>query len=219
MMFSGFFSRFCRAAKAAAEKAKRQAQSESGSMAVEAALGVTFFAGVSVIVFDMHSVGLERTRLETSSGTIAQNVAVQEKLTYAGLDALVDAALETRQADTEIILMNVLQSGKVVWMLSRGDGGALCDVTVEGGYFTGTLPEDPPEEEAAEDEEDPSELSMVVVEACRRSTAVKLAGKMRLPGVMQVESIYRANAVEIELDEALQDENLIPDDDDEEDAA
>lgn len=198
------------------QAASRFVRRQQGSMAVEAALSVTLFVALMSILFDMYALGRERTRLEEGAGSIAQNIAVQSKLTEPGLSALVDAALQGEQYATEVHVMNVLQSGKVVWMFSRGDGGQLCEMPVDGGYFTGTLPEDPPEDsEAADDEEDTSKLSMVVVDVCRNSREVQLADRLMLPRLLEVESIYRSNSKSIELDEALTDENLIPDDDEE----
>lgn len=188
------------------------AQAQKGSMAVEAALSVVLFISMLSIVFDMHSLGMERARLEEGAGSIAQNIAVQSKLTEPGLSALVDAALQGDQYATEVLVLNVLQSGKISWMISRGDGAALCESPDDGGYFAGTLPEDPPEEaEGGDDEEDASTMSMVVVEVCRNSRSVKLAGRLLLPSVLEVESIYRAQSLTIELDEALKDENMIAD--------
>lgn len=143
------------------------ARVQKGSMAVEAALSVVLFISMLSIVFDMHSLGMERARLEEGAGSIAQNIAVQSKLTEPGLSALVDAALQGDQYATEVLVLNVLQSGKISWMISRGDGAALCESPDDGGYFAGTLPEDPPEEaEGGDDEEDTSTMSMVVVEVC-----------------------------------------------------
>lgn len=90
---------------------------ESGSIAVETALGITFLVSTAVILSDMHQIGIERERLEAGAGSIAVNAAQQPKLTQYGLNALVDASLETETRDTEVIIMNVLQSGAVQWMI------------------------------------------------------------------------------------------------------
>ncbi len=143
---------------------------ESGSIAVETALGITFLVSTAVILSDMHQIGIERERLEAGAGSIAVNAAQQPKLTQYGLNALVDASLETETRDTEVIIMNVLQSGAVQWMIRRGDGAMLCELNVEGKYFTGELPVDPPEisgEGNDESDVDGSTMSMIVVDVCR----------------------------------------------------
>ena len=92
---------------------------------METALGITFLVSTAVILSDMHQIGIERERLEAGAGSIAVNAAQQPKLTQYGLNALVDASLETETRDTEVIIMNVLQSGAVQWMIRRGDGAML----------------------------------------------------------------------------------------------
>lgn len=44
---------------------------ESGSIAVETALGITFLVSTAVILSDMHQIGIERERLEAGAGSIA----------------------------------------------------------------------------------------------------------------------------------------------------
>ena len=171
---------------------------ESGSIAVETALGITFLVSTAVILSDMHQIGIERERLEAGAGSIAVNAAQQPKLTQYGLDALVDASLQTETRDTEVIIMNVLQSGAVQWMIRRGDG-------------------DPPENSGEGNDEsdvDGSTMSMIVVDVCRRTAGFELGKHLRLPRVIQVENIYRSNNREIKLDKALEEENLMPSDDD-----
>ncbi|WP_417232499.1 hypothetical protein [Sutterella wadsworthensis] len=190
---------------------------ESGSIAVETALGITFLVSTAVILSDMHQIGIERERLEAGAGSIAVNAAQQPKLTQYGLNALVDASLETETRDTEVIIMNVLQSGAVQWMIRRGDGAMLCELNVEGKYFTGELPVDSPENSGEGNDEsdvDGSTMSMIVVDVCRRTAGFELGKHLRLPRVIQVENIYRSNNREIKLDEALEEENLMPSDDD-----
>ena len=162
---------------------------ESGSIAVETALGITFLVSTAVILSDMHQIGIERERLEAGAGSIAVNAAQQPKLTQYGLNALVDASLETETRDTEVIIMNVLQSGAVQWMIRRGDGAMLCELNVEGKYFTGELPVDPPENSGEGNDEsdvDGSTMSMIVVDVCRRTAGFELGKHLRLPRVIQV---------------------------------
>ena len=199
---------------------KAFAASRRGSIAVETALGIALFFGVMVLIADMHEVGIERARLEAAAGQIAQNAAVQSKITQPGLDILVDAALQTKGRDAEVIIMNVLQSGAIEWMLRRGDGAALCELNVDGKYFTGTLPVDPPEaagEGSDDEDEDGRTMSMIVVDVCRRTAGLELGKHVKLPRVMQVENIYRASTRTVKIDEALEDENLMPSGDEDED--
>ena len=48
---------------------------------------------------------------------MAQTVASQAELTKYELDALTLAAFQNNTRGTEIIVMNVMQSGKILWML------------------------------------------------------------------------------------------------------
>ena len=112
---------------------QRFASGRSGTVAVEAALGLTLLFAVAAVF------------AETGAGEMAQTVAAQAELTKYGLDALTLAAFQNNTRDTEIIVMNVMQSGKILWMLRRGDGAQLCQLDVSGDQFTGTLPVDPPD--------------------------------------------------------------------------
>ncbi len=194
-----------------------------GSVAVETAMAVPFLMGAALLAVDMHTVGMQRTRLEEGAGSIALNVATQKKLTASSLDALIESALQQNARDTEVILLNVKDTGVVSWLLQKGDGANLCEIDVDGVYYTGTLPQDPPENEDAgnqETEGGEATSSMVVVKVCRRTSGLKERAGIKLPGVMEVQSIYRAGALEIQLDDELADENLVDDgSEDEEDEA
>lgn len=195
----------------------RFASGRSGTVAVEAALGLTLLFAVAAVFADMHTAGRERTRLETGAGEMAQTVASQAELTKYGLDALTLAAFQNNTRGTEIIVMNVMQSGKILWMLRRGDGAQLCQLDVSGDQFTGTLPVDPPDGNG-ESEDDTSEMSMVVIDACKRLSGFKSESGIAFPRLLQVRNIYRAGQVEINLDKELTDENLISSDDDDEES-
>lgn len=184
---------------------------------MEAALGLTLLFAVAAVFADMHTAGRERTRLETGAGEMAQTVASQAELTKYGLDALTLAAFQNNTRGTEIIVMNVMQSGKILWMLRRGDGAQLCQLDVSGDQFTGTLPVDPPDGNG-ESEDDTSEMSMVVIDACKRLSGFKSESGIAFPRLLQVRNIYRAGQVEINLDKELTDENLISSDDDDEES-
>ena len=67
---------------------------------------------------------------------------------------------------------------------------------------------------------DGSTMSMIVVDVCRRTGGFELGKHMNIPRVIQVENIYRASTRTVTIDEALEKENLMPsDDEDEEEGA
>lgn len=61
---------------------------ESGSIAVETALGITFLVSTAVILSDMHQIGIERERLEAGAGSIAVNAAQQPKRSTGSMRSL-----------------------------------------------------------------------------------------------------------------------------------
>ncbi len=184
-----------------------------GSVAVETALTLTLLFTVGFLAGDMHRIGIERSRLEATASSVALNITAQSGLTQAGLDSLTDIAMQGHTDEQQIIMLNVLQSGRINWQLERGGASDLCEAEAEDGYYTGDLPIDPSDmKEAASSEEDSSEFSLIVVKACRSTESIKSYGGIGMPQVLQVRSIYRANAQEISLDDALEEENQITDD-------
>lgn len=192
--------------------------SHRGSVTVEAAFGLIFFIVIIYAVADYHAISSLREEVEEASGSIALNISTQDKLTQQGFDALVTASLQNNTRDTDVVVLQVLQSGKINWMLERGDEAQLCQVDVDGRYFTGDLPEDPPDNsQAGEDEDtDMSELAMVVVYVCRNTHNLNRVGKFVFPNIVSVQNINRSLKKTIELDEALKKENMVKSDDDEE---
>lgn len=174
---------------------------QAGAIAVEVALGLPLMFSIGLVGTDMHRVGIERAQIEQAAGSTAITLAAQSELTQAGLQGLVDVLTLGRPQDYQVVILNVLQSGRVSWGFQRGEAGQLCEPMSNGRDYLGELPEDPP----AEDED--STLSMVVVQVCRSSADVTLFGGLALPDVLGVRVIHRAVAQTIELDEALQEES------------
>lgn len=205
-----FLSRLC-------AWSRRFTRSPRGSVSVEAAFGLVFFIVILYAVADYHAVSQIRDEVEDAAGSISLNLSVQDKLTQQGFDALVTAALQNKTRDTDVVALNVMQSGKIKWMLERGDEAQLCQVDVDGRYFTGDLPEDPPDnsEGNGEDDTDMSELSMVVVYVCRSTNNLRRVGKFVFPNPIEVQNINRAMKKTIDLDEALEKENMVKSDDEE----
>ena len=197
---------------------QRFTRSAHGSVSVEAAFGLVFFIVILYAVADYHAVSQIRDEVEDAAGSISLNLSTQEKLTQQGFDALVTGALQNKTRDTDVVALNVLQSGKIQWMLERGDEAQLCQVDVDGRYFTGDLPEDPPEdsENNGENGTDMSELSMVVVYVCRSTNSLRRVGKFVFPNPIEVQNINRAMKKTIEIDEALKKENMVKSDDEDE---
>jgi len=181
----------------------------NGSVAVETALSLSIFFILLFMASDMYRIGIERTRLEGTASSLALNLAAQPELTKVGLDALAEIAMQGHEGEQQLIMLSVMQSGLVKWQLERGDATNLCEVEVEDSYYMGELPEDPPESES---ETDSSTASMIVVRACRNTGYITSYGGITMPEVLQVDSIYRANSLEIPLDEELEKENLITED-------
>ncbi|MUM78528.1 hypothetical protein GKC30_12865 [Pseudodesulfovibrio sp. F-1] len=180
-----------------------------GSIAVEAALMMTMLFAVGYVASDMHRIGIERTRLESAASSAAINIAAQPKLTRKGLDALTEIVMQGHAESQQMLIMSVMQSGRVVWALERGEAEDLCEPPIEEGYYTGDLPEDRPEESDSGSDEDNSTFSLVVVQACRDTGDIRSYGGILMPEVLQVEGIYRANAKNITIDDELQEENQI----------
>ncbi|THF67245.1 hypothetical protein E6C76_02380 [Pseudothauera nasutitermitis] len=178
-----------------------------GSIAVEAALLLPMLLGIGLVGTDMHRVGIERAQIEQAAGSAAITLAAQSQLTEAGLQGLIDVLTLGRPQNYQVEIMNVMQSGRVNWGFERGEAGELCASMSNGRDYLGELPEDPPEEDGDSGDDDASTLSMVVVQVCRKSSDLALTGGVVLPDTLGVRVIYRAVALKIALDEALQEES------------
>lgn len=179
---------------------------QRGSLAVEVALLMSLLFGVGVVGSDMYRVGVTRAELEQRNGSLTLTLAMQQEITESGLQAL--AAVGTQDAPTryQLLILNVLQSGKVNWGFKRGAGGALCDLPVSEGLYTGELPEAMPAEQG-DGSDDASTFSYIVVHSCRSTGDITLAGGVSLPEVLQVRTVQRAITLKPTLDESLTNEN------------
>lgn len=185
----------------------RPAPRQRGSMAVETALALPILLGVGLIGSDMHRIGLERTRLENTAGSVAINLAAQRTLTATGLDALIDTTLKGHAEHQQVIVLHVRQSGRIEWALQRGGAEDLCEPASDGANYTGTLPEDPPDDEGGNGSDDGSRLSLIVVQACRDTSNILLSGGLVLPRVLEAVGVFRTTATTITLDEELQEQS------------
>jgi hypothetical protein len=180
---------------------------QRGSFAVEAALMIPILFGVGVVGSDMYRIGITRAELEQRNGSMGLTLAMQGQLTESGLQVLVDVGTQDAPTRYQVLILNVLQSGKVNWGFKRGQGGALCDVPVSAGRYTGTLPEALPEARDSDSSADSSTFSYIVVRSCRNTDDISLAGGVSWPQVLQVNSLQRSVVLNPELDEALTTEN------------
>lgn len=181
---------------------------QSGAVAIEAALVLPLLLGIGLVGSDMQRIGIERAQLEQAAGTAAITLAAQTVLTEPGLQALTDVLTQGRPDSYQVTVMNVMQSGRVNWALLRGNGGNLCESLSDGLNYTGTLPEDPPtESDTPQTEVDPSTLSMVVVQVCRNTRDITLAGGLVLPGTVRAQALNRVVPLKITLDKILQAES------------
>ncbi|PLK47686.1 TadE/TadG family type IV pilus assembly protein [Uliginosibacterium sp. TH139] len=179
---------------------------QRGSLAVEVALLMPLLFGVGVVGSDMYRVGITRAELEQRNGSLTLTLAMQQQLTESGLQALVEVGTQDAPARYQLLILNVLQSGKVNWGFKRGAGGALCDSPVSGGLYTGELPEAMPAEQG-DSSDDTSTFSYIVVHSCRSTADITLAGGVSLPDVLQVRTVQRAIILKPTLDESLTNEN------------
>ena len=173
-----------------------------GAFAVEAALALPVLIGVGLIGSDMQRLHTERIRVENAAGVLAVNVANQQHLTSAGVDALALLAMQGHERAQQITILNVRQSGRVAWALQRGGAQDLCDPPAEGGIYNGELPVDPPPN-SSDAAVDNSRMSLIVVQACRDTTDILLSGGIVMPGVLQTQTMFRAVAPIITLDDIL----------------
>lgn len=189
--------------RAAAGPAARLRQ--RGALAVEAAIALPILLGVGMIGADMQRIHSERIRVENASGAMALNLAAQPALTAGGLDALAEVAMQGHAGVQQLIVLNVLQSGRIAWAVQRGGARDLCTAPASGGQYTGSLPEDPPD--TGESNVDHSTMSMIVVKACRDTTDIPLWGGLMMPDVLETTGIFRATYRTIKLDETLRAES------------
>ncbi len=176
---------------------------QRGAVAVEAAIALPILIGVGLLGTDLQRIHAERIRLENAAGAMAINLAAQTSLTSAGVDALAEAAMQGHEDMQHMIVLNVLQSGRVAWALQRGEALGLCDASAQGGRYSGTLPEDPPEG-MNPNGEDTSTLSLIVVKACRDTSDIVLSGGLVMPGVLKTTTVFRAARKTVALDATLQ---------------
>lgn len=181
---------------------------QRGALAVEMALALPVLIAAGVIGSDMQRIHSERLRLENAASAMALNLAAQPELSVAGLDALAEAAMQGHEQNQHLIVLNVLQSGRIAWALQRGGDTSLCEAPAAGGRYRDALPEQTPDGGRDDDEDgDASTLSMVVVMACRATTDVALSGALLMPEVLRTRSVYRASRKTITLDATLQAES------------
>ncbi|WMD18987.1 hypothetical protein RAS12_20485 [Achromobacter seleniivolatilans] len=192
---------FRRAVPAASSRRRQR-----GALAVEAAIALPILLGVGMIGADMQRIHSERIRVENAAGAMALNLAAQPKLTAGGVDALAELAMQGHTNMQQLIILNVLQSGRIAWALQRGGARALCEAPAAGGRYTGTLPEDRPD--TGQSNVDNSTMSMIVVKACRDTTDISLWAGIPLPEVLETTGIFRATSRTITLDEALRAESI-----------
>jgi hypothetical protein len=183
-------------------------QRQRGVIAVEAAFALPLMIGVGLLGSDLQRIGQERSLLEQASGSAAITLAIQSELTRKGVDALAEVLVKGNPDQYEIVMMNVMQSGRVTWGVRRGEAGRICSALSDGRYYTASLPEDKPQATAADDAEtDNSSVSMLVVQVCRKTDDITLSGGLVLPDTISVTSINRANSLKIKIDAELTNES------------
>ena len=179
---------------------------QHGSFAVEAALTMPILMGIGFISTDMHRIGIVRSELEQHAGAAALTLAMQPTLTEAGLNALEAISIQDNPAQHQLVILNVLQSGKLNWGFKRGATENLCSIPVAGGYYTGQLPEALPAADS-KTSTDNSTFSYIIVQQCRSTSDITLAGKVGWVNTLQVIDIQRAASLKPTLDTFLTREN------------
>lgn len=178
---------------------------QRGALAVEAALALPILLGVGMIGADMQRIHSERIRVENAAGAMALNLSAQPALTAGGVDALAQVAMQGHENMQQLIILNVLQSGRIAWALERGGASGLCEAPASGGQYTGLLPQDRPD--TGESNVDNSTMSMIVVKACRDTADISLWAGMPLPDLLETAAVFRATSRTITLDETLRAES------------
>lgn len=194
------------AAPRSSQRALAPRRRQRGALAVEAALALPILLGVGMIGADMQRIHSERIRVENAAGAMALNIAAQPALTASGVDALARIAMQGHEDMQQLIILNVLESGRIAWALQRGGAEGLCDAPASGGQYTGVLPQDRPD--TGESDVDNSTMSMIVVQACRGTADISLWAGMPLPALLQTAAVYRATSRTITLDETLRAESV-----------
>lgn len=177
-----------------------------GAIAVETALLLPLMLGVAFVTTDLQRLAGERAQLEQSAGSAAITIAAQQRLTKAGVDALVELVTLGRPEQYQVVIMSVRQSRRIAWALRRGSG-ATCDVLSDGKDYTGALPQEL-RTDAANPDVDNSTVTLVVVQACRNTRDIAMHGGGWLPSRLQTRAVNRALAEAIALDEPLTLESL-----------
>lgn len=177
---------------------------QAGSFAVETALAMPLLLGVGLVGADMHRIDIERSQMENAAGSASITLAAQTELTRDGLLAVSDVLMLGRPGNYQMVILNVMQSGRVNWGLLRGSGGDLCPSMSDGQNYTGHLPEDPPVKIAGTAAgSDNSTLSYLVVAVCRGTSDIATSGGVVLPATLQVVAVNRAVPLRVKLEATL----------------
>ncbi|WP_437609401.1 TadE/TadG family type IV pilus assembly protein [Erwinia sp. V71] len=174
-------------------------QQQRGVVAVETALAFPILLAAGALVADIVTVELEREHLEQRAGAITSVLAMQKDLTEQGLQGLLDATLpDTGVGEYQLTITNVRQTGNVYWQLNRGNNTTICtdNQTVAGESYPGELPE-------VDAEKGEENISMIVVELCRRGEDINLLGGLSLTNMLQATAVNRVTRSTVTLDDAL----------------
>lgn len=187
---------------------------QRGNALVETALILPLLIGMTLVIADLYNVSQARAHLERAAHNLAATLAMQNRLDYDGLQALIDGAAPTRLfGNYELVISHVGLDRTLRWKpLQRGAEQDLCPVYSTGTAYSGALPE-----RTASDSRDDDELidsAMLVVQLCRRSSDLALSADLLVDKDMQALAFARMVYNEVTLDDKLTEEIALDDKDD-----
>ncbi|WP_455923428.1 hypothetical protein [Pseudomonas putida] len=168
---------------------------QRGSATLETAFTLAIVVAAGLVCTDLFLLARARADLERSTHMLGNTLASQTALTANGVNKLIDALAGQRGDSYQLYVGKVLRNRTVSWQLRLGQASGLCDSPLDGGTYTGSLPE-------ADDQAD-SSVALLVVRACQATQPLGLTQLNLDTSALQVDSISRLRSASITLDEEL----------------
>ncbi|RMQ50860.1 hypothetical protein ALQ04_01862 [Pseudomonas cichorii] len=175
---------------------------QRGSALLETALALPIILGTGFICADLYNLSRAKADMERSTSTLSSILAIQDRLTSAGLEQLIDNIRGPRRDNYQIFIAQVRRSGDVVWHLQRGPATGLCDDPFGGSFYSGELPENSPTSSGSEDRQEDT-VSMLVVQTCQASTELAMSSDLFGGRILQSVALDRMQNSDLQLAEDL----------------
>ncbi|MFJ4142786.1 TadE/TadG family type IV pilus assembly protein [Pseudomonas sp. NPDC089734] len=175
---------------------------QRGSALLETALALPIILGTGFICADLYNLSRAKTDMERSTSTLSSVLSIQDRLTSAGLEQLIENIRGPRRDNYQIFIAQVRRSGDVVWHLQRGTATGLCDDPFAGSYYSGELPESSPTSSSSEEQQE-DKVSMLIVQTCQASTELAMSSDLLGGRIMQSVALDRMQNSDLELAEDL----------------